>query len=134
MRYFSYEEYASMEKSLSMEEMQRVHQQMLDEIGDDEDALELYEELVIAANKYSVFRSNWYVWDREVRMEQDESRTACHDALIVKFNKLARYLTMQGKDAQWRKILGDEKEHPYNRKRVGDFANYIVFVNSICAR
>ena len=31
-------------------------------------------------------------------------------------------------------VLGDEAEHPCNRKRIGDFACYIVFVNSICAR
>jgi len=47
---------------------------------------------------------------------------------------LARYVKMQGKAAQWRDCLGDEKENPYNRKRIGDFACYLVFINSINAR
>ena len=129
-----YEEYIPMAKSLSLEEMAKIHREMTDEIGNDEDALELYEELVLAANKYNTYRAGWCVWSREEKMEKDPSRTACHDAMIVKFNKLARYLKMQGKDAGWREKLGYEEEDVYNRKRIGDFACYIVFVNSICAR
>lgn len=134
MKYSTYEEYTPMEKSLSIEEMAKLHGEMISEIGNDEDALELYEELIVAANKYSAFRAAWCIWSREEKMEKDESRTACHDSMIVKFNKLARYLRMQEKQAAWRDVLGDEAEHPYNRKRIGDFACYIVFVNSICAR
>lgn len=134
MKYSTYEEYTPMEKSLSIEEMAKLHGEMISEIGYDEDALELYEELIVAANKYSAFRAAWCIWSREEKMEKDESRTACHDSMIVKFNKLARYLRMQEKQAAWRDVLGDEAEHPYNRKRIGDFACYIVFVNSICAR
>lgn len=134
MNFYTYEEYTPMEKSLTIEEMEKLHKEMITEIGNDEDALELYEELIIAANKYSAFRSMWCTWSREEKMDKDPSRTACHDSMIVKFNKLARYLRMQEKQAAWRDVLGDEGEHPCNRKRIGDFACYIVFVNSICAR
>lgn len=41
---------------------------------------------------------------------------------------------MQGKDTSWREKLGYEKEDVYNRKVIGDFACYIVFVNSLNAR
>ena len=47
---------------------------------------------------------------------------------------LARYLKMQGKTAQWREALGDEKADKSVRKGIGDFGCYIIFVNSICAR
>lgn len=36
--------------------------------------------------------------------------------------------------ASWRDALGDEKENKYGRKTIGDFACYLVFMNSICAR
>ena len=134
MQFDTYEEYILMEKSLTIEEMDKLYKEMITEIGKDEDALELYEELVVAANKYSTFRANWCTWSREEKMDKDASRSACHDSMIVKFNKLARYLKMQEKEAAWREVLGDVEEHPYNRKRIGDFACYIVFVNSICAR
>lgn len=134
MKYCVYEEYIPMEGSLSFEEMGKLHSRMLEEIGSDADALELYEELLTAANKYSAFRAGWCIFGREEKLEKDESRTICHNGLIVKFNQLARYLKMQGREADWRETLGDEAENPYNRKRIGDFACYIVFVNSICAR
>lgn len=130
----AYEEYLPLPRSLAFEEMSRLHQEILTEIGNDEDALELYEELIIAANKYSVFRSNWSLWSIEEKISRDASRTACHDSLIVKFNQLARYLNMQGKAAAWRDALGYESDDRYNRKRLGDFACYLVFVNSIHAR
>ncbi len=129
-----YEEYLPMSKSLTFEEMAKLHQEMLSEIGNDEDALELYEELVVTANKYSVFRSNWCVWSRDEKMDKDPGRTACHNSLIIKFNQLARFLNMQGKAAVWRDTLGYEEDDRYNRKRAGDFACYIVFINSIHAR
>ena len=134
MKFYTYEEYECMDMSISVEEMSRLHREMLMEIGDDECALELYEELIKKVNKYSTFRADWWVWSREERMEKDSSRTICHEAVIVKFNQLARYLKQQKKTATWREVLGDEKEHLYNRKRIGDFACYIFFVNGLCAR
>ena len=129
-----YNEYLAMDNSLSFEEMQQIHAEMMATIGNDMDAIELYEELVIAANKYNAFRAAWCVWSREEKLDKDASRTACHDSMIVKFNQLARYLKMQGKDTAWRDKLGYVEDDPYNRKVIGDFACYIVFVNSICAR
>lgn len=129
-----YKEYLAMDKSISLEEMQQIHAEMVAAIGNDTDAIELYEELVIAANKYSAFRAAWGVWSREEKLDRDASRTSCHDSMIVKFNQLARYLKMQGKDTAWRDKLGYVEDDSYNRKVIGDFACYIVFVNSICAR
>lgn len=43
-------------------------------------------------------------------MERDSGRTACHDSVIIKFNMLARYLKMQGRDTGWRDKLGYEVE------------------------
>lgn len=68
--FFTYKDYLPMEKSLPFEEMTKIHQQMMDEIGNDEDALELYEELIEQANRYLVFRASWELWTR------DEGRSA----------------------------------------------------------
>ena len=129
-----YEEYLPMDKSLTLEEMGDIHNQMMLSIGNDPDALELYEELIETANRYSIFRANWCIWSAEEKLDKDPGRTACHNSLIVKFNQLARYQKMQGMNISWRDILGYEEDDRYNRKRLGDFACYIVFVNSICAR
>ena len=130
----SYKEYLDMPLSLSFDIMTELHIQILNEIGNDEDALEIYGELISQAILYSDYRANWFVWNREQRIERDLSRTMAHDSLIIKFNMLARYLQMTGNAASWRDVLGDEKADPYVRKRIGDFACYLVFVNAICSR
>lgn len=130
----TYEDYLSTEKSLSLESMVKLHCDMMNEIGNDSDALEIYDELIETATRYASFRAQWSIWSREEKQDRDSSRSACHNSLIVKFNMLARYLKMQGKAAAWRDTLGYEEDDKYNRKRIGDFGCYIVFVNSINAR
>lgn len=129
-----YNEYLEKEKSLSFEQMNSIHDQMLDEISGDTNALGIYEELIEKANKYAAIRAEWSLWDKTKKMERDDSRRICHDSLIVKFNMLARYLRIQGKESSWRDELGYEEGDRYNRKRIGDFACYMVFINSINSR
>ncbi len=130
----TYDEYLLEPKSISFEKMQLLHREILSEMEDDEDAEELYEELIECATRYADFRAKWLLWDRETKMERDASRSSCHNSLIIKFNMLAKYLRMQGKAAAWRDELGYEEDDRYYRKTVGDFACYLVFVNSINAR
>lgn len=130
----TYEDYLPLPMSLSLEEMASLHRDMVNEIGNDTDSLELYEELITTATRYMVFRSNWLLWSKEEKMDQDPGRTSCHNSVIVKFNQLARYLKTQGRPAAWRDTLGYEEDDKYFRKRIGDFACYLVFVNSVLAR
>lgn len=53
----TYENYLPMEKSLSLEDMVKLHNEMVLEIGSDPDALELYDELVETATRYASIRS-----------------------------------------------------------------------------
>ena len=130
----TYGNYLPMEKSLSLEDMVKLHKEMVSEIGNDSDSLELYDELVETVTRYASFRSQWCLLSREEKQDKDSSRSACHNSLIVKFNQLARFLKMQGKAATWRDTLGYEEDDKYYRKRIGDFGCYIVFINSISAR
>ena len=100
----------------------------------DEEAQELYRELISVSTRYMSFRSNWLLWSREEKMEKDSARTSCHDSVIVKFNMLERFLKVKGKEARWREVLGYEENDFNLRKRIGDFACYMVFVNSLLAR
>lgn len=130
----TYDDYLPMPLSLSLDEMAALHREIAEEAGNDSDALELYEELITAATRYMSFRSNWLLWNREQKAENDPARTSCHNMVIVKFNQLARYLKMQGKAAAWREKLGEENDNSNFRKRLGDFACYLVLVNSLLAR
>ena len=129
-----YEEYIEKPKALTFEQMLSIHQQMIEEIGKDEEALELYDELLEATNRYSVFRAKWLLLDRQGRMDIDENRTAAHNSVITHCDMLQRYLKMQGKTGAWRDELGYEAVDPNNRRRIGDFASFLVFINSVNAR
>lgn len=131
---YTYDEYLEAAKALSVEQMQQIHKELAEEIGKDADALELYDELTEAATKYAGIRAKWLQMDQEDKRETDSLRTSRHDSVIRHFNMLARYLKAQGKTASGREQLGYEEDNPYNRKAIGDFACYLVFVNSINAR
>ena len=130
----TYTEYLSTDLSLSFEEMLQIHNDLLAEVASDETALELYDDLIAQATKYADYRANWFLWSSDKKAEMDPSRSKCHNALIDCFNILERYLKKLGKDASWRTTLGSLEENPRYRMRIGDFACFLVFINSINAR
>lgn len=130
----TYSEYLPSALSLSLEEMNQIHIKMLQGIGADPDAIELYQDALAQAIKYFQYRANWTLWKREEQLENDSYRTSCHNTLIMKFNILARYQKSLGHSAEWRDMLGDENMHTHTRKRIGDFACYLAFVNAINER
>lgn len=131
---YLYDDYLKKENILTTEVAMSIHQEMYSEIGNDQDALELYEELLRKAIEYSAIRSKWTVMSSEEKMDADPGRTMKHDSLIVKFNQLAKFLKMQGKPAIWRDRLGYEEDDKINRKKIGDMGCYIAFIHAINAR
>lgn len=134
MEVYTFEQYLKEPYALDFHQMQRIHGELSEEIGEDPEAVELYEELIDAATRYAVVRAKWLRMSKEEKIDTDSLRTSHHDSVIIHLNMLARYLKMQGKKALWREQLGDVEENGYIRKGIGDFACYLVFVNSICAR
>lgn len=126
--YYSYEEYLKGQMTMPAEEAEILHSMIIKSINQDEDALELYDDLINLSSDYVTIRSNWTTHDRKWKQDNDKRRTAIHDVLISQFDILARYLKSQGKDTSWRDEIGD------NRKRIGDFACYLVYVHSLNGR
>lgn len=130
----TFEEYVKEPNTLSLEQMQQIHSKMMDSIGTDPDARELYEAVLNKAIIYANMRAQWELMDREEKMEKDSLRTSRHDTVITNLNMLSRFLKMQGKDTSWRDELGYTEDDPSFRKTIGDFACYLAFVNAICNR
>lgn len=129
-----YENYVNERYAMSIEEMQKCHNLLAMEIQNDADAKELFEDVIDNATRYVNYRANWLLWKKEKQLEQDKGRSICHDALIVKFDVLARYLRSQGCTAEWREMLGNTSMDPVYRKRIGDFGCYLVFINCLMSR
>lgn len=124
----TYEDYLSQPGSLTWEEMLSLHKEIMTEAGQDEDAADLYKDLLTAAAKYSESRAHWHLWDKGKKLAEDSTRTSRHNQVIDCFNILARYLRTKGNPAVWREVLGED------RRRIGDFACFLIFVESLNAR
>lgn len=130
----TYQTYTDSPFSLTFEEMQLIHESIVNSIENDEDATELYGDLLAKVNEYANMRMGWVLFSQDEKRDSDPIRTSYHDAVIMHFNMLARYLKSKGYDTSWRDTLGYEKDSSYNRKRIGDFACYLAFVNGLNAR
>ena len=130
----SYEDYLSSEKVLTTDQMEGIHKDILQSLQNDQDALDLYGDLVSASVKYAEIRAEWSLMSREQKMDKDPLRTALHNSVIIQVNMLARYLAQIGRSTPWRNLLGNEEEDRIYRKTIGDFACYFAFVNAICSR
>ena len=131
--YSGYLGYLDTQNHLNMDEMHKIHNDILKSIID-EDSKELYEDLVKQCTKYAEYRINWLLYNREEKINKDSYRSSCHDTLIIKFDILSRYIKSLGISTDWREELGDVKLNPLNRKKIGDFACYIAFINGLNAR
>lgn len=130
----SYKDYLKEDKIITTEECMQLHDMMIEEIRNDKDAIELYNEIIEKAVEYVSLRARWTFMDKQWKIDEDPGRTRKHDALIVKFNQLAKYLKMQGKEAQWRDLLGYTEDDPALRKKIGDFACYLVYAHGLTGR
>lgn len=129
----TYKNYLQEPKCLTFDEMVKIHENIRSEVGTDPEAFGIYQKLVEKATEYANIRARWLSLPQDEKLEQEPSRTFCHDSLIVRFDMIARFLRIQGKPVTWRDILGGGSD-PYTRKRIGDLACFLVFIESLNAR
>lgn len=130
----TYNDYIKLSLCVELEEAQELHREIAGEIRNDEDALEIYNELIEKAAEYSVIRAHWTIKERSWQTDNDFRRTQKHDAMIRQFDALAHCLKRKGKDAAWRDRLGYEENSSYCRKRIGDFGCYLAFIQALNGR
>ena len=84
-------------------------------------------DLVFSAVEYARIRTDWYLSDKERRIELNERRKASHETLIDSCNILSREMAKNGENITWRDTLGEE------RVDIGDFACYLYCIIGIKA-
>ena len=77
----TFENYLNEPYSLRFEQMQDLHRELLEEIGSDNNAFELYSDLVSIATKYAAIRAGWQQMTREDKMDKDSLRSSYHTLL-----------------------------------------------------
>ena len=74
----TYEDYLALPMCLAFEEMAALHREIVEEAGQDAQALALYKDLLAAAVKYSESRARWPLWDREEKVRETISEHRDH--------------------------------------------------------
>ena len=115
--------------ALSFEEACQIYESILvvkQEL--DIEFLKLLEELINRAVDYADIRSRWLSMSEQQIVQMSATRSQYHDFFIVSVNNVANYLEKFSRQIAWRKQLGDD------RKRIGDFACYIAYIQGVNAR
>lgn len=130
----TFENYKEKIDALGMDEFEQIHRKIVAAVGHDETALELYRDVLDASWEYMHFRFEWGRKDLQGRAAMDGRRTDAHNAVIRRFVILGRQCKKLGTDVSWLSDLGDCERDPIKRKRYGDFAMYLCFVETIHQR
>jgi hypothetical protein len=97
----------------------------------DSDFQEFWKDMIESAIIYANTRANWSVQTLEERRNIDDSRTQQHNAVMINLKAIATYMKQQNWNSEWFDKLGTIEN---DRKRFGDFACYLVYINSLNAR
>lgn len=140
----TYENYLQQPEALSFTEMTTIYQEILKNADmNDNDFTGIWEELMGAAIRYTVIRAEWHQFSKEQKLEKDSERTNIHNTIIDHFILLERIFQLNHWDSHsWtsRLFLQEEQEQRTrsdvndHRQRIGDFANYLVFVSAVNGR
>lgn len=126
---YTYNTYVQEINTITFEEATEIYEKLITSLDFNKvDTKELWNDLMENVVSYVSIRSGWLLLTREERTEKDKGRTRQHNSLIISLDMICRYLKKLGRDIGWRSQLGED------RKRIGDFACYLVFIYGLNAR
>lgn len=127
--FVTYQEYLKEENSLTLEEAEKIYIAIINQApAGDREFEKLFSTMQERAVTYAGYRAKWLTQTLQERLEVDETRSRHHDLFIKAKNDLAKYMYANKMNVDWEDDLGEP------RKRVGDFACYMVFLMSLHAR
>ena len=104
---------------------EKFYNEILDYCHRNDEAFEMWQDLLNKAIEYTSIRAKWSLMSREEKIENDAHRTASHDSFINSLKIYVRYLKQLGINLLVNELIEQD------RKTIGDFANYIVFREAI---
>ena len=129
---FYLQNYLKRPDALSMDQAYEIYSQLpFDQAKTDNDFHELWQDVIDAALAYVPIRVNWNEQTHEQRAAIDIKRTSNHNSFIATLSALNRFTMNHYDSANWLAELGDPAT---NRKRIGDFAGYVVLFGVLQGR
>ncbi len=128
----TYKTYLEEKDSLTFQEAEEIYSQILQSANtSDSDFKEFWEDMIKSAIVYANTRAEWSIQTSEERRDIDDSRTHQHNTFMINLKVIANYMKQQNWSSVWFDKLGIIES---DRKRFGDFACYLVCINSLNAR
>ena len=126
----TYETYLKQPDALKMEDALRIYTEMTECISkcSAEDKMEFWNEFLMNAAEYTNIRNRWETMSLEEKIEQDKSRSLCHEGFMTSLNIISRLAKQEDIDISWWEELGQD------RKRRGDFACFVTYITGISNR
>lgn len=137
----TYSEYTNNPDYLTIETMNEIYETILKESNlENEDFMDIWLDIIKNSIEYTSIRAQWGSLNLEEKHSLDEKRSRIHDSILIGFLTLERlFLINEWDSLAWSKLLflqdfipnRTRKDINQNRKRIGDFANYLVFIHAI---
>lgn len=128
----TYKTYLEEKDSLTFQEAEEIYSHILQSANtSDSDFKEFWEDMIKSAIVYANTRAEWSIQTLEERRDINDSRTHQHNTFMINLKVIANYMKQQNWSSVWFDELGTIES---DRKRFGDFACYLVCINSLNAR
>lgn len=129
MQIFTYKDFLKDKGSITFEQAEKIYEDLISSVNiHDSEFLEYWQRLIELCAQYAEARGKSLTIPLGEREYADESRTRIHDSIIIQLNIIKRYAEKLGNDTSWFDEFHDD------RKRKGDFANYLNYVYAVNAR
>lgn len=129
MQIFTYNDFLKDKGIITFEQAEKIYEDLISSVNiHDSEFLEYWQRLIELCAQYAEARGKFLTIPLCEREYADESRKRIHDSIIIQLNIIKRYAEKLGNDVSWFDEFHDD------RKRKGDFANYLNYVYAVNAR
>ena len=111
--------------NIDFEKFNNYYDEIVEKCHKNDEAFDMWQDLLNKAIEYTSIRAKWSLMSTEEKIEKDAYRTACHDSFINSLKMYVRYLKQLGIKLSANELIEQD------RKKIGDFANYIVFREAV---
>ncbi|HFI0450429.1 TPA: hypothetical protein ACGOY4_000395 [Streptococcus suis] len=129
MQIFTYNDFLKDKGIITFEQAEKIYEDLIGSVNiHDSEFLEYWKSLIELCAQYTEARGKYLTIPIAENEAAGKTRTRIHDSIIRQFNIIKRYAEKNGNDTSW------FDEFHEDRRRIGDFANYLTYVYAVNAR
>jgi len=130
---FTYQSYLEAKDRITFQDTEEIYNELRTAANtNNRQFQDLWKDVIQRAIDYVNFRAKYSIQTPNERSEDfDKTRTTKHNMFMYSLQDIVFFMDEQGWQTDWFKKIGTIKD---NRKRLGDFACYLVYIYSLNAR